>query len=246
MTAGLSIIIPALNEAATLPRLLAALAAEPPAEIVVVDGGSTDGTAALAAAAGVRVLQTRPGRGRQLGAGADAAAGDILLFLHADTTFPAGGLAAIGAALAADPALVGGNFRLRFDGDSEFAAWLTGLYARLRLRGVYYGDSGVFVRRDAYARLGGIRPLALMEDYDFTRRLEQLGPTCCIGEPLLVTSSRRFAGRRKRAIVAGWLFIHLLYHLKVPTGVLAWLYNSTRRRRHPAVQRASNPFSAQS
>jgi rSAM/selenodomain-associated transferase 2 len=243
---SVSIVIPALNEAATLPRLLAALATEPTAEIIVVDGGSTDGTAALAASAGARVLVTRPGRGSQLAAGAEAAAGDILLFLHADTTFPAGGLAAMDAALAADPALVGGNFTLLFDGGTPFDAWLTWRYAWARRRGLYYGDSGVFVRRDAYQRLGGIRPLALMEDYEFTRRLERLGPTCCIASPPLVTSSRRFAGRHPVAIVAGWIAIHLLYHLGVPPAVLAWLYDSPRRRRHPAVQRPSSPFSAQS
>jgi hypothetical protein len=85
-----------------------------------------------------------------------------------------------------------------------------------------------------------------MEDYDFTRRLERLGPTCCIAAPPLVTSSRRFVGRHPAAIVAGWLLIHLLYHLKVPSGVLAWLYDSARRRHRTAAQRGSRPFSAQS
>jgi rSAM/selenodomain-associated transferase 2 len=241
----ISVIVPALNEVATLPRLLAALGTEPAAEIIVVDGGSTDATAALAASAGTRVLVSPPGRGRQLAAGAAEARGAILLFLHADSTFPVGGLDAIRAALDSDPALVGGNFTLLFDGGTAFDAWLAGFYVRLRARGIYYGDSGVFVRREVYARLGGFRPLALMEDYDFTRRLERLGPTCCVAEPLLVTSSRRFAGRHPAAIVAGWLLIHLLYHLKVPAGVLAWLYDSPRRRR-AAAQRGSRPFSAQS
>ncbi len=74
---------------------------------------------------------------------------------------------------------------------------LDDFYARIRAKGVYYGDSGVFVRRSAYQALGGIPRLALMEDYDFNRRLERLGATLCIDEPPLVTSSRRFEGRRK-------------------------------------------------
>jgi len=243
---GLSVVIPTLNEAVALPRLLAALAAEPADEVIVADGGSSDGTAALASAAGVRVLVGPPGRGRQLAAGAAAARGDIVLFLHADTIFPAGGLAAIRAALDRDPALVGGNFRLLFDGGTAFDAWLTWRYAWARRRGLYYGDSGIFVRRDAYERLGGIKPLALLEDYEFTRRLERLGPTCCIEEPPLVTSSRRFAGRHPVAIVAGWIVLHALYYIGVPTAVLARLYDSQRRRRPGPPQRDSTPFSAQS
>jgi rSAM/selenodomain-associated transferase 2 len=245
-TQTISVIIPTVNEAAALPRLLQALAAERPDEIVVVDGGSADDTAALAKAAGARVLTTSPGRGRQLVAGAEAARGDFLLFLHADSAFPAGGLAAIRNTLRDDPALLGGNFTLVFDGGTPFDSWLTWRYAWARRRGLYYGDSGVFVRREVYERLGGFQPLAVMEDYDFTRRLERLGPTCCIAAPPLVTSSRRFAGRRPAAIVAGWLIIHLLYHLKVPDGVLAWLYDSARRRRPAPAQRDSRPLSAQS
>lgn len=227
----ISIVIPTLNEAGALPGLLAALARETTDhEVIVVDGGSTDGTATLARRAGARVLESRPGRGLQLRAGAAVAQGDVLLFLHADTGFPAGGLAAIEDALARAPVALGGNFRLIFDGDSEFAQWLTGFYARIRARGIYYGDSGIFVRRAAYRALGSMPARALMEDYAFVRRMETLGETVCIETPPLVTSSRRFAGRRKARIVAGWLAIHTLYYLRVPGTLLAWLYNSRRRR----------------
>jgi rSAM/selenodomain-associated transferase 2 len=241
-----SIVIPTLNEAAALPRLLGALAGEAAVEIIVVDGGSSDGTPALAASAGARIIATPPCRGRQLAAGAALAQGDVLLFLHADSLFPEGGIAAIRRALDGDPALVGGNFTLHFDGGTRFDAWLTGFYAWIRRHGLYYGDSGVFVRRDAYERLGGIRPLSVLEDYNFTRRLERFGRTCCIATPPLVTSSRRFAGRSPAAIVAGWLLIHLLYYLKAPDRVLAWVYDSTRRGQRAPAQRAAKPFSAQS
>lgn len=226
----LSVIIPTLDEG---PRL-AALAAElrhqdPDCEIIVVDASE----APPAAPPGVRLMSARRGRGRQLAAGAAAARGEALLFLHADTLIGAGGLRAVRTALA-DPAIAGGNFRVVFDGGDRFAAWLTGFYARFRRHGLYYGDSAVFVRRAVYDAIGGMRPMALMEDYDFTRRLERHGGTVCIQEPPVVTSSRRFAGRRPAAIVAGWLVIHALYHVGVPPDLLARLYDSARRRQAPA------------
>lgn len=136
----ISVIIPALNEAQNLPGVLAALAGDGvEAEIIVVDGGSADGTPDVARRAGVRVIETAPGRGGQLRAGAEAAAGDVLWFLHADSRVPAGALIAVADALAAAPEAVGGNFRLLFDGDDEFSRWLDDFYARIRAKGVYYG-----------------------------------------------------------------------------------------------------------
>jgi len=227
----ISIIIPTLNEARNLPRLLRALQGETLAhEVLVVDAYSLDGTAAQARDLGARVVMSDPGRGRQIHEGARHARGGILLFLHADSVFPRGGLAAVDRALAARPDAPGGNFRLLFDGDDRFSRWLEGFYAWIRARGVYYGDSGIFVRRDVYQDLGGIRPMALMEDYDFVRRLERAGETLCIGEAPLTTSSRRFRGRRPAMIVIGWLWIHALFLLGVPPDRLARLYDSERRR----------------
>lgn len=229
----ISVIIPTLNEANRLPALLTSLRRQHrPADIVVVDGGSTDATLDLAARHGARCLTSAPGRGQQLAAGAEAAHGDVLLFLHADCRFPDHGLAAIAEALS--PAdVVGGNFRLLFDGDDGFSRWLDRFYAWIRRHGFYYGDSGVFVRRGVYNALGGIRPIALMEDYDFNRRMERHGRTCCIDDPPLLTSSRRFTGRSPLRIVSGWLAIHALFHLGVPPDRLARLYNSRRVRSVP-------------
>jgi rSAM/selenodomain-associated transferase 2 len=227
----ISVIIPTLNEADRLPNLLSRLRDEAVrCEILVSDGGSTDGTPAVAAAAGVSVLTGPPGRGQQLARGAAAARGELLLFLHADSLLPAGGLAAIEAALAAWPEAPGGNFRLLFDGEDPFSRWLEGFYAFIRRHGLYYGDSAIFVRRPVLQAIGGIRPIALMEDFDLVRRLERAGPTLCIETPPLVTSSRRFAGRRPAAIVAGWLWLHLLYLLGAAPERLARLYDSARRR----------------
>ncbi len=221
----ISIVIPTLNEARHLPYLLADLGVgNAAAEIIVADGGSTDETRAVAREMGAGVIRTARGRGHQIAAGAAAARGKTLLFLHADSRFPSGGLARIGELLAARPQAVGGNFRLDFDGETRFDAWLERFYAWIRARGFYYGDSGIFVRRAVYERLGGMRPIALMEDYDFVRRLERFGPTICIDDPPLVTSSRRFAGRSPAAIVLGWLEIHALFHLGVSPSRLARLY----------------------
>ena len=157
--------------------------------------------------------------------------GEVLLFLHADSRFPAGGGQRIAAALAAEPGAPGGNFRLIFDGGDAFSGWLTGFYAWIRRRGFYYGDSGIFVRRRVYESLGGIDPFPLMEDYSFVRRLERSGPTVCLADPPLVTSARRFRGRHPISIVAGWLWIHLLYHLGVVPDRLARHYTRGGARR---------------
>lgn len=229
-----SVIIPTLDEAARLPALIAALRREVElAEIIVADGGSADGTGAVAQALGARVVRTAPGRGRQLRAGAAAASGEILLFLHADSVFPAGGVAALIAALDRDPVIPGGNFRVVFDGDSGFARWLTGFYAWLRRFALYYGDSGIFVRRAVYDAIGGVAPMPLMEDYDLVRRLERAGPTTRVDEPPLVTSSRKFAGRHPAAIFWGWSVVHILYWLGVAPERLARIYYPPGWRRDP-------------
>jgi rSAM/selenodomain-associated transferase 2 len=243
----ISVIIPILNEARNLPGLLRALRRETVAhEVLVVDAYSLDGTAAQARDLGARVVMSDPGRGRQIHEGARHARGGILLFLHADSVFPRGGLAAVDRALAARPDAPGGNFRLLFDGDDGFSRWLEGFYAWIRARGVYYGDSGIFVRRDVYQDLGGIRPVALMEDFDFVRRLERFGETLCIGDPPLITSSRRFRGRRPAMIVIGWLWIHALFLLGVPSDRLARLYDSERRRNAEDAPQDPEPLRPQS
>lgn len=231
----ISVIIPTLNEAHRLPALLAALAPDQhpgvEREVIIVDGGSTDGTRAQAIEDGAdRVITAPPGRGQQLREGAAAARGEILLFLHADSVFPAGGLHAIEAVLAADRGLVGGNFRLLFDGKTWFAWWLNGFYIFLRSIRWYYGDSGIFVRRPVYDRVGGMPAIALMEDYAFVARLEAAGRTCCIKDPALITSSRRFEGRNPIAIVWGWVWLHALYFLGTSPDRLARLYDSGRKR----------------
>src|SRR6185312_5046499 len=236
-----SVVIPALDEAVSLACLIEALRREPELkEIIVVDGGSIDGTAAVAARLGARVVTSERGRGQQLRTGGALATGDYLLFLHADTTFPRRGLAAFAALLDRDPRVPGGNFRVVFDGDTRFARGLTVFYAWIRRFALYYGDSGIFVRRAVYSELGGFRPMALTEDYDFVRRLERAGPTCRVEHPTLVTSSRKFAGRRPVAIVWGWALIHFLYWAGVSPARLSRIYyRASRSGRGTSMSRQS-------
>ena len=223
----ISIIIPTLDEERSLPPLLAAILQERAAhEVIVVDGGSQDRTLEVARDRGVRTLVSGPGRGAAISNGAEASRGDVLFFLHADSTLPRGALDRINEVLSTDANINGGNFRLVFDADTSFSRWLTGFYAWIRLLGFYYGDSGIFVRRSVYEALGGFRPMPLMEDLDFVRRLERFGRTCCIADPPLVTSSRRLEKRDPLEIVYGWVRIHTLYGLGVAPNRLLEMYRA--------------------
>ncbi|MBM3512684.1 MAG: hypothetical protein FJX59_03105 [Alphaproteobacteria bacterium] len=144
------------------------------------------------------------------------------------------------------PDAVGGNFRLRFDGGDAFARWLDGFYAFIRRFGLYYGDSAIFIRHSVYRSIGGLRPIALMEDYDLVRRMTKAGPTINILNPELWTSSRRFRGRRPVAIVWGWIKIHVLYWCGVAPDRLARMYDSSRQRERRGDGNGGSSFSAQS
>lgn len=230
----LSIVIATLNEAACIETLLTALREDAPgAEIIVVDGGSRDATEALATACGALVLSTMACRGAQLRRGAELASRDIVLFLHADCQWPRGGASAIATALV-DGARIGGNFRVQFDGGDFFSAWLSLTYHRLRrMIGLYYGDSGIFIRRAVLESLGGVAPLALMEDFDLSLRMRVRGRVAYVQAPRLGVSARRFAGRHPAAIVGSWALAHLLYAFRIPSRWNAALYGIGAQKRGP-------------
>lgn len=210
----ITVIIPTRNEAVNLERLLARLGrSSVEHEIIVVDASDDDSTKQIAEAAGIACLSSAPGRGEQLAAGARESRGDVLFFLHADTAFEDDPLAAIESRLKNDHDLAGGNFALLFDGDRPFDRFTESLCRAVRVLGVYYGDSGIFVRKEVYDRLGGIKPLPIMEDYDFVRRLERHHRTCYITDMQLTTSSRKFQGRSPLAIIFHWIKMHFLYAL---------------------------------
>jgi rSAM/selenodomain-associated transferase 2 len=172
MPARLSVVILALNEEALLPGALAAVRAEAD-ELIVVDGGSSDGTSEVAAQAGATVIRASRGRGRQLHAGARQANGDWLVFLHADTRLEPGW----GAVLQSlDPDVLGGAFRFAVDSPRwAYRPIEAGVALRCQLLRLPYGDQGIFVRREVYGIIGGFAPFPLMEDVEFMRRLGQRG-----------------------------------------------------------------------
>ncbi|HEY0114057.1 MAG TPA: TIGR04283 family arsenosugar biosynthesis glycosyltransferase [Allosphingosinicella sp.] len=170
----LSVVIPALNAAETLAACLASVAEAN--ERIVVDGGSSDGTASIAEAEGVRLLRTERGRGTQLAAGADRVGGDWLLFLHADTRLAPGWREAVDRHIAACPERAA-CFRFRLDDDAWQARLLERAVAlRVRFLGLPYGDQGLLVPRRLYEVAGGYRPLPLMEDVDLVRRIGRIVP----------------------------------------------------------------------
>jgi rSAM/selenodomain-associated transferase 2 len=169
--ARLSIVIPALNAEARLAATLSALGPAP--EIIIVDGGSTDRTVAIATDAGARVLTAPRGRGSQIAAGVAAATYPWLLILHADTRRGPGWRQAV-MAHQAHPGQAG-YFRFALDSHDPRARRLERLVAwRCRALGLPYGDQGLLIHRDLLAAVGGVRPLPLMEDVDLVRRLGRL------------------------------------------------------------------------
>jgi rSAM/selenodomain-associated transferase 2 len=224
----LSIVILARNAAASLPATFAALAEGRSGklirEVILADGDSADGTREVARSAGADVLIAPAGRGAQLAAGAARAAGPWLLFLHADTVLAPGWAAAV-AAFIADPAngRRAAVFRLNLDDAGPRARRVERLARwRGRVFGLPYGDQGLLIAADFYRALGGYRPLPLMEDVDFARRIGRRRLELL--DVAAITSAARYR-------TGGWwlrplrnLAILALYFLGVPPRLLLWLY----------------------
>lgn len=219
----LSVVIPTLNEEAALPATLASVCRSAPGcEVVVVDGGSQDRTLQVAREApGVRVITAEQGRGSQMNAGAAAASGDALLFLHADTHLPpnAGGLVTEALRKAG---VVGGSFVLAFDA-SHPLLWISSLPSHLNLPWATYGDQAFFCRREAFDRAGGFPPHPLFEDVALQARIRRLGRCVKIRRPV-TTSARRFlrVGVLRQQLLNVVLLV--AFHLGVSPGRLAAWY----------------------
>jgi rSAM/selenodomain-associated transferase 2 len=187
----LAIVVPALNEADRLGGLLADLAGLGVAhETIVVDGGSTDATAPIAAAGGARVLHSPAGRGAQLRAGAAAARAPLLCFLHADARLDPRGLREL-ARLALAPPAAACAFRLRIAGRrASYRLVETGANLRARWLCLPYGDQGLVVRREDYERAGGYPPYPLMEDVALVRSLRRFTPIRLLDAEVRVSARR--------------------------------------------------------
>lgn len=212
MTPRLSIIVPTLDEAASIRDTLEAL--QPMrgrgVEVIVADGGGADGTPELAAPLADTVVFAPRGRARQMNAGAGAAKGEVLLFLHADTRLPEGA-----DSLVLDGLATGGRLWGRFDVRITGRPWLLRVVAylmnrRSRWTGIATGDQALFVRRETFEALGGFPDQPLMEDIELSRRLRRLDPPLCLRQ-CVVTSGRRWETR------GVWRTILLMWRLR-------WLY----------------------
>lgn len=221
----LSIVVPVLNEAENLPALLARLVPLRACgtEIIVVDGGSRDGSSSLVARAGVTLIRSATGRARQMNVGAACATGDALLFLHADTALPPFADRIVSAALDAGPH-AWGRFDVRITGRSPLLRVVAAtMNLRSRLTGIATGDQAMFVTRRAFDAVGGFPDLPLMEDIELSRRLGALSQPICLRERVL-TSGRRWETR------GVWRTIFLMWRLRfawwrgVPAERLARLY----------------------
>lgn len=189
----LSVIIPCLDEGALIRPALQAL--QPlraqGCELLLVDGGSGDGSAQLAAGLVDRLLLSEPGRAWQMNAGASVANGEILWFLHLDSQVPTNATELIRSALARS-GYGWGRFDIRLSGNRRSLRLVAAMMnLRSRLSGIATGDQGIFVRRDWFRSLGGYAEIPLMEDIEFSRRCKRRGRPVCIRRPLL-TSSRRW------------------------------------------------------
>lgn len=225
----LSVIIPTFNERQSIGGTLDAVAAlRGVAEVIVVDGGSVDGTPEVVRGRGVKLITGHRGRGAQMHAGADAAHGAALWFLHADTRPPPDAAERIAEALR-DKRVVGGNFAVCFDGNRRAARFLTWLYPQLRRLGLCYGDSAIFVRSEIYRAIGGFRPHPIFEDLDLVRRLRKHGRVAHL-PAVVTTSSRRFENRSFAFTFGRWAGLQVLYWLGVHPRTLGRLYAPIRGR----------------
>jgi rSAM/selenodomain-associated transferase 2 len=186
-----SIIIPVLNEEKAIPALMNNLAAqEGKCEIIIVDGGSTDQSLEICKNYNnLTVITSEKGRADQMNKGAEIAGGDVLLFLHADTLLPPGGIGAIEAAMVEEET-VGGSFYLKFDMEN-LAFRFFSVFTRINSAYLTYGDQGIFIKKSVFEEIGAFKQLPILEDFEIQKRLRKKGRFIKLPLPV-TTSARRF------------------------------------------------------
>lgn len=227
-TSVISIVIPALDEEKYIGATLACLAGVPGVEIIVADGGSRDATLRIAASFGVRIVSSSPGRARQMNAGADAAIGDIFLFLHADTVLPPGFATHVRHAMSGGGCI--GAFQLAIDAPGaafriieKAATW------RSRLLGLPYGDQALFLPARLFERTGGFPEIPILEEVVLLKALQGKAPLRIVSAPA-TTSGRRW---HRRGIVKTTLLNQMIvlgYFLGVSPHRLAVWYRFRREQ----------------
>lgn len=223
----ISVVIPTLNEAGTIAQTLHWLRQAGECEIIVVDGGSNDGTAEIAGILADVVLSAPQGRARQMNAGARVATGDVLLFVHADTRIPHGFPALLDQALR-DPRVVGGRFDVCLDAEG----WLfrlieNSMNIRSRLTQISTGDQAIFVQRQIFQSVGGYPDLELMEDLELSRKLKRIGKIACLRTQVTTSARRWQRDGVAKTIMRMWM-LRLCHFLGVPSERLRAFYADTR------------------
>lgn len=233
---ALSVVVPVLDEAATIGDCLRRLLPlrSRGVEVIVVDGGSTDHTVGRARSLCDAIVIASRGRASQMNAGAQAAAGDILLFLHADTSLPGSADALVRDALARDLSRTWGRFDVRIDGTAPLLRLVArAMSIRSRLTGIATGDQAIFCRRDVFADTGGFPAIPIMEDIAFSRRMRRRSRPICLRERV-TTSGRRWETHGVwRTILLMW-GLRTAYALGVPTTILARWYRYGAGKSLPA------------
>lgn len=228
----LTVIIPTYNEAATIVKTLDAVSRLVNVdEVVIVDGGSEDKTIELVESYGLKkpykiINFGFANRGRQLHEGTLQASHEIFWFLHADTR-PTQGCAREIKKYMNYNDVAGGNFQVLYDGGSKWARFMMWLHPQLQSIGLIYGDSAIFTRRDVYEKTGGYKPIPILEDVDFVKRLRRRGDFMFTTKAV-TTSSRRFSHGGFWWTFTKWIVVQSLFWLGVPAKTLAGWYKSLK------------------
>ena len=224
---SVSVVVPTLNEETVLAVTLQRARQPCVGEIIVVDGGSTDSTPAIAARFADHVIPAPCGRAVQMNVGAQRAGGDTLLFLHADTLVPDGYASAVIDACM-QPGVIGGRFDVRLEPRTPLI-WLTGelMNRRSRLTRISTGDQAIFIRRVLFERLGGYADIPLMEDVDLSRRMKRAGRVACLRQRVTTSARRWQKDGVLRTILLMWS-LRALYFCGVSPARLQRVYANTR------------------
>jgi rSAM/selenodomain-associated transferase 2 len=223
----ISVVIPTLNEAENIAHVLAQVRQAGECQIIVADGGSSDGTPAAARSYADIVLSSPRGRARQMNAGAQAATGEVLLFLHADTVLPWEFPALLRRALS-DSGVVGGRFDVRLDAPGwPFRMVETMMNLRSRLTRISTGDQAIFVRRETFLAVNGYPDVELMEDLELSKKLKRAGKIACLRERVTTSARRWQRDGICRTIVVMWA-LRLGHFFGVPPERLKVFYADTR------------------